>query len=465
MKHHREESDTVVTNPCLALPEELAMVILVMGSKSACAISGGYCGFVHRIGELRTVSRTWTTIIRRNIMAYRGLIDESWSFPWLIPHAVASGSLSVRTHDTYPSVLIQRLATEATTTLRTLCLTFHVDPRKGAFLTPADIRSLRSMTQLTALTLRGSRWLIDHCTIEQLHGLTSLNLSDCGLQSLRLTRLSRLVSLSFYNVSATIVGLARATQLTELCTNNQDSSDAVAATLPRLTNLTKLKMQSHVVHGPDIARLSQLRVLSLDYVKSGITDSHLTQLSGLRSLALKGPSAISDAGAAKLISLRELNLDSNGRIGDTGLVNLTGLTSLNLRSARGAITDASVSCLTALTKLNLGDCFTVTDEALSRLTALRWLCLWGRSDEYSPITDTGLTPLTALTHLAIDSPGVTASCILSLTNLTFLDVIGCDGLYCGDARLERHLPRLCATAYDPVIRPSNPIGYPENLRR
>ena len=255
-------------------------------------------------------------------------------------------------------------------------------------------------------------------TAAHLTAITSLDLSDQSISSLKADDFSGLTSLTWldlsYNSISDISALSGLASLTWLNLYGNSISDISA--LSRLTSLTSLNLYDN--SASDISALSGLTSLTW-LALSGNSISDISALSGLTSLTTLNLAinSISDISAlSDLTSLIILHLAINSISDISALSDLTSLTWLNLSD--NSISDISaLEDLTVLTYLNLSSNSISDISALSGLTSLPTLHLSNNS-----ISDiSALEDLTSLTRLHLSNNSISdISALEDLTSLTTL---------------------------------------------
>ncbi len=277
-------------------------------------------------------------------------------------------------------------------------------------------------------------------TAAHLAAITSLNLSNQSISSLKAGDFSGLTSLTdlylYANSISDISALEDLTALRLLWLHNNSISDISA--LEDLTALTSLSLYSNSIsnisaledltaltelylHQNSISNISALEdltaVTELSLSSNSISDiSALEDLTSLTRLSLSSNS-ISDISVLKdLTSLTRINLSSNSISDISVLKDLTSLTRINLSS--NSISDISVlKDLTSLTRLNLSSNSISNISALENLTSLT--DLWLHQNSISDIS--ALEDLTSLIRLSLYVNSISdISALEDLTSLTTL---------------------------------------------
>jgi Leucine-rich repeat (LRR) protein len=321
---------------------------------------------------------------------------------------------------------------------------------------------LPSPEQPFALFLTGDVSKVDFGALARFSQLTALclnstNLTDAGLAEV--AKLSGLKELYVWDTKITDAGLkglaARLPQLEKLDISITSVTDAGLAEVAKLSGLKELYVGGTEITDAGLkglaARLPQLE--KLDIAKTGVTDAGLAEvakLSGLKELCVGG-TKITDAGlkglAARLPQLEKLNIGRTG-VTDAGLaevVKLSGLKELYVWDTK--ITDAGLKGLAArlpqLEKLNIGRTG-VTDAGLAevvKLSGLKELYVWD-----TKITDAGLKGLAArlpqLEKLDISITSVTDAGLAEVAKLSGLKELYVGGTEITDAGLKGLAARL-----------------------
>lgn len=423
----RLREDEVSNDLALALPTEVAMLILVLGCHKQSR--DHYFGIGRRLEKLRTVSRRWSQLVSRGLPLDAQLIDQygTWDRYSLTCCADTIRSLNLTTP------LLSLLPG------RDQLHTLRIEGNCGLG------EHLARLTQLRELDL----YQTGEAVLDQLVNLTTLSLCQCVAPVLAFDRLVNLRTLKISHLEGGILrGLAEATQLTALSIDSTVMGCYAdhSPILRTLTQLRRLVLDGVPVNSGAVCALPLLENLRIFASRSDVRDTHFMRMTALRSLSLP---AWGSSLSCLPTTLEKLNISYHPGMSPGALPLTTRLTTLN--ASNTLLDDQALAPLTSLTRLDIKGCSAVTDAALSRLTNLRRLCLYCMEQ----IGDEGLAPLTALTHLAIQSSRISVATILSLTRLTYLDVIG--PLDCGDARLPRHLPLLRRTAYGPLLSAAHPF--------
>ena len=256
----------------------------------------------------------------------------------------------------------------------------------GLYLGDDDgISSLSTLTVLTELDLSRNYDISDISPLENMTGLTWLDLSVNEIEDLSpLENLTGLTELDFSgNGIEDLSSLENLTGLTELDLSDNDIEDL--SPLENMTGLTWLDVSGNEIE--DLSSLENLTGLTeLDLSDNDIRDVNpLKSLTALTRLDLFD-NEISDVSSLEnLTGLSELHLSGNHISDLSSLENLTGLTELDLSD--NDIRDVNpLKSLTALTRLNLSNSVIEDLSPLNNLTALTWLSLDSISD-LTPITD------------------------------------------------------------------------------
>lgn len=236
---------------------------------------------------------------------------------------------------------------------------------------PLDLRDFTSLTELNAQECRLSG-------MERLTRLCCLSLRACTSPTPLDAVLLRLVHLEMLEMTDSTMAFDPASvplSVNELRLDHYSVRWDCAVMLPRLTNLTTLKL-SHFTRLLFDEPLTTLRTLRVYGEFAPVQDAVLAQMTQLTGLELSqmgfGALGISDDTVAALRNLRYLVLAANSSISDAALTGLTALRYLDL-SYNQAVTDAALTCLTALTELQLHSNLRITDAGLAPLVNLRAL--------------------------------------------------------------------------------------------
>lgn len=259
---------------------------------------------------------------------------------------------------------------------------------------------LRSLTKLETLELidcsiisdKGLEYLINLQTLKTFHSpemSTPSGISDQGLQ-----KLTSLTELSFYHNQFSHQGISNLINLRSL---QLDTCRSVSFSKlgPILTNLTRLVCWAEC---------------------DCLSDSHLRQMTSLKSLDLYLNRSISNDGIMDLTNLSELDLAFLEKIDNDGIQNLTLLT--HLRVNRNITLDG-LHNLKLLTSLVSSANLARRESFAKRLTQLKSLSLYEDA-----VTDAMIKQFTNLTFLHIDSDVISDDGISNLVNLTSLNLSG-----------------------------------------
>ncbi|PTQ86726.1 leucine-rich repeat protein [Agitococcus lubricus] len=284
--------------------------------------------------------------------------------------------------------------------------------------------SIKQLTQLEVLSLRGCKWLKNILALEALTELKQLDLSRC--RSLRdVSVVSHLSGLQQLDLSG--------------CENLKDVS-----VLSHLSSLQQLSLSwcSNLKDVSVVSHLLGLEQLSLSWCSNLKDVSVVSHLLGLQQLSLSGCSNLKDvSGLSNLSGLQQLSLSGCSSLKDVSVLShLSGLQQLSL-SGRESLRDLSgLSHLSGLQQLDLSWCENLKDvSVLSNLSGLQQLNLsWCRS-----LKDvSGLSNLSGLQQLDLSmcSNLRDVSGLSHLSNLQQLDLSGCRSLK--DVSVVSHLSGL-----------------------
>lgn len=197
----------------------------------------------------------------------------------------------------------------------------------------------------------------------------------------------------------------------------------------KFTNLRKLEIFDRVLIGDnEIKHLTQLTSLDI-YCNNTITIQSIRFLTNL--VNLKVNKFIRQENLAYLTRLHTLSLGHIHYGCITEIHHLPNLTSLSLVSDKLIQDSELIKLCSTLLFLNLSGNFSITNDGLSKMTALKTLILdqnsnlkinneWNTNDD---ITDKGLSNLTNLTSLSlVDNEIITDVCLMKLTNLQWLNI-------------------------------------------
>ncbi len=221
----------------------------------------------------------------------------------------------------------------------------------------------------------------------------------------------------------------------------EENGEAIKFIRPRETQVKLLRVTSgYRLSDADLAALAPglINLESLDFRNhSPLTNAGLQCLPRqLRRLRLNGCCLLTDAGLEVLLrftQLQRLRLHDFNQVSDAGLAHLTALTQLerlDLSGCRRLIGQGlgHMSKWPQLRRLHLWNCENLGDASvvhLARLTQLESLALAG-----TPATDTGMEALTGLTQLRrlylwgrVSDTGLRR--LAELTQLQFLSLCGC----------------------------------------
>ena len=293
-------------------------------------------------------------------------------------------------------------------------------------------------------------------TTTDLEGMTELNASDLGIQSIEglqfcknlknlylgrnqisdISPLSGLIKLTFLNLwdnqLSDINPLAGLTNLTYLNLWSNQLNDI--SSLAGLTNLDTLYLNENQIS--NISPLSGLTNLTELWIQSNQI-SNLNPLSSLFSVTelFLNYNQISDLSPLSgLANLTYLSLDGNDIVNISPLSGLTNLTVLEL-SDNQIINISSISGLTKLVELYFYNDDIIDISSLSGLTNLTILHLsWNHIIDISPLS--GLTKLTSLLvsgnqisdiSAIVNNTGIGSGDVINLTSNP-LNVTSCDNL-------------------------------------
>ena len=263
-------------------------------------------------------------------------------------------------------------------------------------------KSIVLLENVTALSLRHCRGVIDVSVLSDLTDLTVLDLH--GTRVIDISNLSSMKGL-------TSLGLHD--------TNVSDISDL--ASLDNLTNID-LSWNSNLIDISALSNLESLTRIDLSW-NSSLTDiSALSNLKRLTNLYLNGTN-VSDINAlSKLKRLRKLELSECRRIVEiNALSELKSLAILDLNCCENLSDISAISALKRISNLDLSRTNINNISALSELKTLKYLYLNGTN--VSDIRE--LSELSSLTTLDLANTCVSDTSALSgLKTLTILNLAG-----------------------------------------
>ena len=325
--------------------------------------------------------------------------------------------------------------------------------------TLTEVRGLETLTQLTKVDLRACAGLVTSAErsslllaqLRSLTDLTELSLSDVeGLISVdALSALKKLQGLTLIDCQAltdvsVLVDFKALTQLDLSGCINIDRLGLVS----RLTQLETLTLSRcpQLHHWVSRREMRSLRALRLD--GSGILSIHLSNSPKLECLSLSACTKLTKLEAHDLPQLRELNVNKLTSLSRVTLSDLPLIHELNLRKS-SALTHLHLERLESLKSV------TCSDRALQAFTCLELPQLSERSLEVlaqSPrhLKDLKLSRLLCVRSLKVNAPQVERVMITHIPMLTTLDLSGCSSLYTlsdlkGVSRLEELIMKDCAS--------------------